>query len=286
MELATNMNRVIDYIDQHICESIDNTKLAQIAMCSSYHLSRMFPFLTGITLSEYIRRRRLTLAALELSQTDISVLDAALKYGYDSPTAFTQAFKNIHHITPSAAKEPGAALKLYPKISFQLSLKGDIAMNYRLEKKEKFYITGMKQKIQKVNGDEDFARIMDIWANLDGSVAAKLISVSNNYFEGLIGASANNQDDTYDYYVGVTSDGTVVEDAELVEVPALDWAVFEVAGALPEAMVTIWKRIFTEWFPGSGYESVNAPCLEVYTEGDITAAEYRSELWVPVKRAQ
>lgn len=284
MELATNMNRVIDYIDEHICENLDSEQLARLALCSSYHLSRMFPFLTGVTLSEYIRRRKLTLAALELSQSDISVLDAAVKYGYDSPTAFTQAFKNLHHITPSAAKEAGMPLMLYPKISFQLSLKGDIPMNYRLEKRDSFIITGLKEHIQKVNGDEDFARITQLWAQLDGDTAEKLAALSNGVFEGLLGASAANQDDAYDYYIGVSSDGAHLENTQQLPVPAGDWAVFQITGPLPDAMVTCWKRIFTEWFPGSGYESVNAPCLEIYSEGDITAADYGCELWVPVQK--
>lgn len=283
MDLINNMNRVIDYIEDNLTKTIDKNDLSKIAMCSSYHLSRMFPFLTGVTLSEYIRRRRISMAALELSQTCITVLDAAFKYGYDSPTAFTQAFKTIHGIPPSIAKEKSSSLVYYPKLSFSLSIKGDVAMNFRMVKKESFTIAGVKSKIQKINGDEDFAAITELWAKLDGELAGKLMSLSNGYFEGLIGASANNQDDVYDYYIGVSSDQDKTGNMAVIEVSVLEWAVFQVVGAMPDSMINVWKRIFTEWFPGSGYESVDAPCLEIYSEGDITAKDYICELWIPVK---
>ncbi len=136
MDLLNNMNVVIDYIEDHLTDVIDRESLSKIAMCSSYHLSRMFPFLTGMTLSEYIRRRRISMAALELSQTDSTVLDVALKYGYDSPTAFTQAFKMVHNMPPSAVKNGGKNLVYFPKLSFQLLIKGDTAMNVTLVKKK------------------------------------------------------------------------------------------------------------------------------------------------------
>lgn len=284
MDLVSNMNRVIDFIEDHLTSTIEKEDLSRIAMCSSYHLSRMFPFLTGVTLSEYIRRRRISMAALELSQTGITVLDVAVKYGYDSPTAFTQAFKTIHGIPPSIAKDNRASLVYYPKLSFQLSVKGDVAMNFRMVKKERFMIVGSKQQIRKIDGDEDFAKITELWANLDDEMAGKLLSLSNGYFEGLIGASANNQDDAYDYYIGVSGEADQAENMAVVEVPALDWAVFQVVGALPDAMMNVWKRIFTEWFPGSGYESVDAPCLEIYSEGDICGSDYSCELWIPVRK--
>lgn len=285
MDLVNNMNKVVDYIEDNLTDEIDKEILARLAMCSSYHLSRMFPFVTGITLSDYIRRRRLSVAGLELSQNNISVLDVALKYGYESPTAFTQAFKNMHKITPSQAKEKSASLVFYPKLYFQLSIKGDVAMNFSIVQRDSFQFIGMKNQIKKVNGDEDFSRIMELWNDLQEDLANKLMSLSNGYFEGLVGASANNQDDNYDYFIGVSCDEqTVVKDLEVLNIPALDWAVFKVIGTLPDAMVDVWKRIFMEWFPSSGYESVNAPCLEIYSDGDIYSKKYHCELWIPIKK--
>lgn len=158
-------------------------------------------------------------------------------------------------------------------------------MNFRMVKKEAFTIVGVKHSIRKIDGDEDFAKITELWANLDSELAGELMSLSNGCFEGLIGASANNQDDAYDYYIGVSGEPDKSESMAVVQVPALSWAVFQVAGALPDAMMNVWKRIFTEWFPGSGYESVDAPCLEIYSEGDICAKDYTCELWIPVKKS-
>ncbi len=135
-----------------------------------------------------------------------------------------------------------------------------------------------------MNNDEDFSKIMKLWENLQEDSANELMSRSNGYFEGLIGASANNQDGNYDYYIGVTSDEVTAKVGETLQVPTLDWAVFKIVGALPDAMITVWKRIFTDWFPSSGYESVNAPCLEIYSEGDFSAPDYTCELWVPIQK--
>lgn len=121
MDLLMKMNAALDYIESNLTEDIDFTIVAQKAYCSSYNLQRMFSFI--VPLAEYIRRRRLTQAAIELQNSNAKVIDVALKYGYDSPVSFSRAFANIHGITPNEAKQSGVELKVYPKISFKFQLK-------------------------------------------------------------------------------------------------------------------------------------------------------------------
>ena len=118
MDWLQRLNRAMDYIEEHLADRISYDEIARIACCSTYHFRRMFPFLTGITLSEYIRRRRLTLAAFELQTTGAKVIDVALKYGYQSPEAFARAFKQLHGVMPVAARDPGVTLKAYPRMTF------------------------------------------------------------------------------------------------------------------------------------------------------------------------
>jgi len=143
MDWLERMNSAMNYIETNLADNISYDDIAQIACCSTYHFQRMFPFLTGISLSEYIRRRRLTSAAIELQTTDVKVIDVALKYGYQSPEAFARAFKNLHGIMPTSAREQGVSLKAYPRISFHISIKGDVEMNYRIEQRGAFEMFGV-----------------------------------------------------------------------------------------------------------------------------------------------
>jgi len=148
MDSLKNMNGAIKFIEENLTNEIDFKEVARLAHCSEYHFKRMFSFLAGISLSEYIRRRRLTLAAFELKNSNMKVIDIAIKYGYSSPDSFARAFQHLHGITPSEARSNGHSLKAFPPMSFQLSIKGGSEMNYRVEEKEAFRIIGIKKGFQ------------------------------------------------------------------------------------------------------------------------------------------
>jgi AraC family transcriptional regulator len=285
MDFLQNMNLAMEYIERHLTDEISPTELAGIAGCSAYHFARMFSFISGIPLSEYIRHRRLTAAAFDLQRDGVKVIDVAMKYGYDSPTSFNRAFQNLHGIPPKEARVKGRQLKSYPVMSFHLSVRGDVQMNYRIEEKGEFTIAGIKERMTMVAGEENFKRITELWANLSGDDAGKIMSLSDGFIEGLIGVSANHDGESFDYYIAATTGGNTETDLPTLCVRAATWAVFESVGALPDAIVGVWRRIFSEWFPNSGYENAELPTLEIYSEGDITADDYKCELWVPIVKA-
>jgi AraC family transcriptional regulator len=260
--------------------------MAQIAGCSVFHFNRMFAYVAGIPLSEYVRRRRLSVAAIELQTAKSKVIDVAMKYGYESPTAFNRAFQNMHGIAPSKACKKGVRLKTYPVMSFHLSIKGDVPMDYRIVEMKELTVAGIKETMNLVDGDEDFSGIMQMWLTLTEDDAARIMPLSNGMINGLIGASANNNGQTFDYYIGCTTEETTAPDMAILRIPAVTWAVFEVTGALPDSIINTWKRIFAEWFPSSGYESLPLPTIEVYSDGDSGSDDYHSELWVPVAKVK
>ena len=143
MEWIERLNQTINYIEEHLMEEIDYGELAKTACCSTYHFQRMFGYMAGVSLAEYIRRRRMSLAAVDLMTGDVKIVDLSLKYGYASPTAFNRAFQSVHGMAPSAVKISGAKVKSYPPISFKITVKGVEEMNYRIEKKEAFRIVGL-----------------------------------------------------------------------------------------------------------------------------------------------
>lgn len=129
MDWLDRMNSAMDYIEGHLDREVDSAEAAKRACCSVTHFQRMFSSVTGIHLSEYIRRKRLTLAAFELQEGCAKVIDVAMKYGYDSPDAFSRAFKLLHGIMPSAARSKGTGLKAFPRLSFHISIRGDVENN-------------------------------------------------------------------------------------------------------------------------------------------------------------
>lgn len=153
MEWLERMNKALQYMEDNISSDISFEEAARIACCSSYHFQRMFSFITGVTLAEYIRHRRLTMAALELQNGSEKIIDLALKYGYESPDAFTRAFQKLHGVTPSVAREPGVKLKAYPRISFQISVKGDKDMDYRIVDKPAFKVIGKGIRVSTKDGE-------------------------------------------------------------------------------------------------------------------------------------
>ena len=153
MEWIERFNNVINYIEENITQQIDYEEIAKIACCSSYHFQRMFTYMAGIPLSEYIRKRKMSLAAVDLQSGDERIIDVAEKYGYNSPTAFNRAFQSIHGISPSAVKNGNVYVKSFPRLSFKLVVKGVEELNYRIETKEAFRILGVsappKQRVRK-----------------------------------------------------------------------------------------------------------------------------------------
>lgn len=284
MEWLSRLNQSVDYIEEHLDHEIRFERAAQIAGCSTFHYQRIFSYLADIPLSEYIRRRRLTQAALKL-QSGAKVIDVSFKYGYDSPTAFSRAFKNLHGIAPSGARKMGAPLKAYPRISFNLSIKGAAQMNYRIEKKEPFRIVGMKEHYC-MNIEENFTKIPLMWqkAIQSGATIPTLCGLMDKEPFGMLGVSACMNGKDFDYYIAVSSSKDTPQGMSEFFVPAAIWAIFECIGPMPKAIQELQKRIVSEWLPTSGYELANAPDIEVYPEGNQMSEDYRCEVWLPVKK--
>ncbi len=287
MGLLENMNSALDYIEENLAEEIDYKKIARLALCSEYHFKRMFSFLAGVTLSEYIRRRRLTLAAFELIASDLKIMDLAVKYGYSSPDSFTRAFQIVHGLTPSEARNIGQALKAYPRMTFQLTIQGGDEMNYRIERKENFRIIGIKKRVPiRFNGVNP--EIAAMWQSLDSELINKLKSLSNIEPMGLISASANfsegrmEEQGELDHYIGVATTEKCPINFTCLEVPATTWGEFEAVGPFPNKLQEVWGRIYSEWFPSSNYELSEGPEILWNEHKDITVPNFRSQIWIPV----
>lgn len=283
-------NQVLELIEEKLADEIDIACLARVALTSEYHFRRLFSALAGIPLSEYVRRRRLTLATAEIVANSTSVLDVAVRYGYGSGDAFTRAFKAMHGVTPEQARLPGAVLRSQARMKFHLTIEGTSNMRHRIVEKEAFRIVGKKARIP-VQYEGDNPAIAELHAGLEEGLDDRLreladipelpdlLFVATNYEEGREDGSL------CDYYHSVATTQAGPADLDELEVPASLWVVFEGAGQLPEALQNLWAESFSEWFPSNPYQIVPGPEILSVTELSEDWATGSGELWIPVERS-
>lgn len=278
MEWIDRLNSAIEYIEEHLTDEMDYEQLGRIACCSAYHFQRMFTYMAGVPLSEYIRRRKMSLAAVDLQGEGKKIIDVAGKYGYSSPTAFNRAFQSVHGIAPSAVKNEGVAVKSFPTLTFKLTVKGVEEMNYRIESKEAFRIVGVSVPLQK-DIEENFAVIPSKWEEISvNGTLQKLLGMMDTPPMGVLGVSTCNDTEPWRYYIAVST-SKEKDHLEEYTVPAATWAIFPGTGT-NQSIQELERRVVMEWLPTSGYEYGDAPDIEVYLNPDPQNAQY--EVWIPV----
>lgn len=287
MDWTQGLQNAIDYIEDNLTNDIDYEIIASKSGFSNFYFQRIFGILCGCSLGEYIRNRRLTLAGNELSSANEKVIDIALKYGYDSPESFTRAFSKFHGISPSKAKENNAVLKSFSRLSVEINLKGGSVMNYKIVKKDAFKVLE-KLSVQSIDDEQNKNTIPDFWtqSHQDGTVY-KLLSLAKDR-TNIFGICYNNDltdKQSFDYSIAAMCDDNceVPEGFRINEIPARTWVVFECVGPMPDAMQQTWHKICAEFFPTSSYKPTYEMDIEAYTAGEMNAADYKSEIWVPIE---
>lgn len=286
MDWITGIQNAINYIEEHLTEDISYEKVAGQAGCSNFYFQRIFGILCDISLGEYIRNRRLTLAGNELNASDKKIIDIALKYGYESPESFTRAFFKFHGITPSEAKKDGSRLKSFSRLSVKIILTGGSMMDYKIVKREAFDVIE-KVEQQSIEDDVNKNSIPSFWerCHKDGTIETlRQYTADRNYILGLCYANSSECVNTFDYAIGAEWSGEtdVPEGFRKNTIAEGTWAIFECIGAMPNAMQNMWHKITSEFFPISGYMPTAEISIEAYTQGDMSQSDYRSEIWIPV----
>lgn len=279
MEWIERLNNAIDYIEENLSNEIDYTDVSKIACCSTHHFQRMFSYMADVSLSEYIRRRRMSVAAVDLQSSNQKVIDIALKYGYESPTAFNRAFQSVHGVAPSLVKKAGVQIKSFPPMSFKITIKGAVQMEYRIEKKEAFRVVGVSNLLDK-ELEKNFEIVPKMWqsAAMNGTIA-RLASMIDKPEFGILGVSICNDREDWRYFIAVASDRVIDDSLEEYIVQESTWAVFSGSGN-GKSIQELQKRVILEWLPTSGYEYADVADLEVYLSDDPENMKY--EVWLPV----
>lgn len=306
MDWIERLNKAIAYMEAHMTEEIDYAQVAKIASCSSFHFQRMFSYIASVSLSEYIRRRKMSLAAIDLQNGGEKIIDIALKYGYASPTAFNRAFQSIHGIAPSRVKE-GAMLKSYPPISFQLIAKGVEEMEFKIEQKDAIRVLGvstpLSSDVEKAYEEAEalWVRVFTEGAPTDengdilelGTICNELNASGDSPrpdLSGFFGIEIDH-DGNHTYMIAIPSTLPESENLKEYSIPAHTWAIFPGKNffadeyADVESVLKLEERIYTEWLPTSGYEIADG--LEIHRllpTNDLEKAPF--ETWLPVKKKE
>ena len=299
MDWITGIQNAINYIEDHLDGEIDYAQAAKESFSSSYHFQRVFSILSGYTLGEYIRNRRLSLAGTELATGNGKVIDIAAKYGYESPDSFAKAFQKFHGITPSQARSGGAKLKSFSRLSFKITLEGGSIMDYRIVDKEEMVLTGFKRRFTgspENRGDQD----MEFWCStrLNQYVLEGLAHDCETTYEVL----TNFGDDGYDFYIAANVDpfvrslmqeelGEFAQRFEHITIPAGKYLICETERCRypTDLQAELRKKAVSDWLPSSGYELTSAPELTVahwyyaYQNNQRNDSRY-VELWLPIRK--
>ncbi|MFF3866706.1 helix-turn-helix domain-containing protein [Micromonospora sp. NPDC001898] len=285
--MLDRLNEAMTYVERHLDQRIEAAEMARIAVTSEYHLRRMFSALAGMPLSEYVRRRRLTVAAAEVLAGEATLLDIAVRYGYGSAEAFGRAFQVVHGVGPGEARRTGAVLRSQPRISFRLIVEGSTSMRYRVTEKDAFHLVGRKARVPLVHEGMNPA-IVAFVRGIDAGTVERIEALSDQEPRGIVNVSdklGDNREEgvELDYWHGVVTGVTPPEDLDAMPVPAGTWAVFSSSGEFPQTLQNIWRDVFTEWFPANPYRSRPGPeILQARVSADGTRAD--AELWIPVER--
>ncbi|MFF8643254.1 GyrI-like domain-containing protein [Streptomyces sp. NPDC015345] len=285
--MLERLNQAMEHIEGHLDQDLDVAALARIAATSEHHLRRMFSALAGMPLSEYVRRRRLTLAGAEVLAGRATLLEIAVRYGYGSGEAFARAFRAMHGIGPGEARRTGAALTSQPRMAFRLTIEGSSSMRYRVVEKADFTVVGLKTRVPLVHAGPNQS-IMDFVRGIDPQTLERLEKLSDQEPYGIVavcdGMDPSRAEGTeLDYHHGVITSAAALEGMTTLAVPAGTWAVFTTSGPAPQAIQELWRDVFTEWFPSNPYRTRTGPeILRTRLSPERTKAD--AELWLAVER--
>lgn len=299
MDWISSIRATINYMEEHLLTVTGIEEIAKHAAVSPFYLQTGFKIMTGYSIGEYIRNRRLYLAGLDICTDKEKIIDIALKYGYDTPESFTKAFSRFHGVSPSQIKKDPKKLKVFLPLKISVTVKGGYDMDYIVEKMSGFKIIGFEREFPYENS---YAEVPKFWDEISEKYFKKLWygnQVPSNdiekailkYHIGLYGVCIDNNTEMteggkYRYLIAGSYTGDEVPDGLTVyEFPDVEWAKFLCKGAIPAALQSINTKIFKEWLPGNQEYDIALPAnIEWYSMGDTTSADYECAIWIPVKR--
>jgi AraC family transcriptional regulator len=287
--LLDRLNQAMEHIEGHLDQHIEVSALARITVTSEYHFRRLFSSLAGMALSEYVRRRRLTVAGAEVLAGEPTLLEIAMRYGYSSGEAFARAFRAVHGVGPGEARRTGAALNSQPRLSFRLTVEGNSTMRYRIVAKEAFRVVGRKARVPLIYQGVN-PHIAEHIQSSPAETMLRIAGLSDQDPEGVVSAAVRLSDGFEEggeldcYHAVVTAAAELPEDPDVLDCPAGTWAVFDNTGPFPQALQQMWADVAAQWIPSNPYEYRPGPEILRTRPAQDDPAQHDAQLWIPVIR--
>ena len=288
--MIAELNRLVELVEERLTDDLDVAGLATGLGTTEYHLRRMFSSLAGMPLSEYVRRRRMAVAAAEVLG-DEDLLSIAVRYGYGSTEAFGRAFRSVHGVGPGDVRRDGGPLRTQPQIRFRLTVEGNITMDARITDRPAFRLIGHAARVPLIHEGVN-PHIQAHIASLPATEHERLKGLGDTEPAGLLQVSADVDPDytegselTYLHGVAVTGSADLPDDLDEIAVPAGTWAVFRTEGEYPASLQVIWAATATDWFPSNPWRLRPGPSIVAVLERTEDFSAAVCELWLPVERA-
>ncbi|MEU4421033.1 AraC family transcriptional regulator [Actinoplanes sp. NPDC024001] len=289
--MISDLNRLVDHVEQHLTEEFDLGAVARDLGTTAYHLRRMFSSLAGMPLSEYVRRRRMTVAAADVISGTGDLLSIAVRHGYGSTEAFGRAFRAVHGAGPGEVRRDGGPLRSQPQLRFRLTVEGSTPMDTRIVEHPAFRLVGHATRVPLIHHGVN-PHIQQHIAALPMEEHLRLKALSNTEPAGLLQVTDDLDEDrtegselTYLHGVAVTDGTAPADDLDAIEVPAGTWAVFRSSGAYPDALQQTWAATATEWFPSNRWRLRPGPSMVAVLDRAEDFSTATCELWLPIEPA-
>ncbi|WBB80437.1 AraC family transcriptional regulator [Micromonospora sp. WMMD882] len=289
--MISALNRLVDHVEEHLTEDVDVHVVARTLGTTEYHLRRMFSSLAGMPLSEYVRRRRMTVAAADVVRGESDLLSIAVRHGYGSTEAFGRAFRAVHGVGPGDARRDGGPLRSQPQLRFRLTVEGGVPMDTRIVDRPAFRLVGHAARVPLIHHGVN-PHIQRHIAALPPAEHVRLKGLGDTEPAGLLQVTDDVDPDspegselTYLHGVAVTGSAPVPDDLDAIEVPAGRWAVFHTSGPHPQALQTAWAATATEWFPANPWRLRPGPSIVAVLARADDFSTATCELWLPVEPA-
>ena len=283
MEWNEKLQNIIDYVENHLQrkeEPINNDDIAKMVGCSFDFFQKVFSYMNGISFSEYVRSRKLTLAGYDLKSTDLRIVDISYKYGYNSPTSFTKAFQQFHGISPKEARVKNIDLAVMPKMQITSKQK----YSWKLERKQSLRLVGKGVKISCAD-NEHYLKIPEFWSVCQqNGTFSELVSLDNGNPKGMFGVFSCYDENSreLEYFIMVISDVDLPDGFTEMILPEMTWAIFDCVGMIPQSIQNGWKYLNEEWLIKYPFKHAYCPELEWFSDGNSYDNNYLSQIWIPI----
>lgn len=294
MEWLVGLRGAIDYMERHLLEDIGVQEAAEAVHISPFYFQRGFKIVTGYSVGEYLRSRRLYLAGLDVIKSGERIIELSSKYGYDTPESFTRAFTRFHGLSPRQLKAQPFRIRVFLPLSIEIVIKGGTGMEYVIEKMDAMKMIGIERTIPEGQGYQEAPAFWEEFRERYLASPEKMTGAEQEIYQAIADNMVGEfgiciDDDAEKGYfrymiAGKYRGGRAPEGMKIVEIPACSWAKFRCVGPMPEAFQTVNTRIFKEWLPGNPqYELAAGINIEWYSEGDLSGDCYESGIWIPVR---